>query len=84
MNTYVVKNIGDHPIVLEFEDNSSVKLRPNGKYLWQGPEDNLHFLQDYVDSGQLQAWTFEIDFTPQELEPRVMERVAINWLKEGF
>lgn len=82
MNTYIVKNIDDYPMLLEFQDNSRIKLRPGGLYVWQGPDENVDFLQDYVDAGKLSVWTFETDFTSQQLEKS--PEILFDWLKEGF
>jgi hypothetical protein len=81
-NTYLVKNIDGYPLLLPFADGTIIKLRPNGTYLWQGPNENANFLQEYVDAGKLDVWMFESDFTSQQLVRT--ERVWYEWLKEGF
>lgn len=82
MHTYIVKNIDDYPIVLEFTDGSSKKIRPHSLCIWQGPEENLDFLQDYVDAGKLDVWTFEVDFAARQMERKPL--INFEWLKEGF
>jgi hypothetical protein len=80
--TYVVKNIDDFPLILKFVDGSKVNLRPDRVYLWQGPEENTDFLQQYVDAGKLDVWTFEADFASRQFERRNV--TLYQWQSEGF
>jgi hypothetical protein len=82
VKTYVVKNASESLLELHFTDDSKVKLSPGKLWIWQGSEDNLEFLQENVDAGNLEVWTFEADWDSEQL----VSQVAINfeWQQEGF
>ena len=82
-HTYIVKNIYEDPILLEFTDGSNIRVRPGGVHVWQGPENNLNFLQEYVDEGQLEVSVFETDFTGFEVRP-TLPLPKFDWQREGF
>jgi hypothetical protein len=82
MITFVVKNLGDSPLLLQFDDETRVKLRPHGLHVWQGPSVNTERLQEYVDEGRLEVTVFEYDLTGKGIHPR--KQVDFDWSREGF
>lgn len=83
MKTYVVKNVGEFPMELHFTDGTEMRLGPGKLWIWQGPEANLEFLQEYVDEGKLDVWTFEADWESKQLDPSQLA-IAFDWQREGF
>lgn len=82
MNTYVVKNTDNFPVLLRFPNGKKLRLRPNGLHIWQGLEQNLEFLQDHVNGGKLDVIVYYglgplLRYSKLIMEPS-------EWLREGF
>lgn len=73
MHGFIVENISEDHLMLQFSDGLKIWLRPSSKYCWRGINQDVRFLQDLVDKNQLDVWVFY----PQE-------EYKIDWRQEGF
>lgn len=81
MHAYVVKNIDDFPVWLEFTDGSGTLLRPNATFVWQGSRNSDSLLQPHVDAGRLSVWTIGCDPSGESVPQQVID---FEWREDGF
>lgn len=72
--TYIIKNLTESPISLEFED-AIVNIRPNGLFIWGGTCRDWAILLDLCDKRVIEVITCEADLS---------EEKTTDWIKEGF
>lgn len=73
---YIIKNTGDDPIHLVFDNGDVSVLQPTQVLMWCAPVEQTGYLQHLVDAGKtIDVWCNE------SVE---LEKTNSDWRKEGF
>ena len=80
MERFVVVNVIDEPVYLEFMDGHCHRLDAGKFFTFVGPFDNHRSFQPLIDEGSIQVYTTGLSYYQEFERPHK----AVTWQKEGF
>lgn len=86
MDTYVIRNLEDNPVIIQFTDGTHKRLNPGHFFMYVGPSDNYAVLQDMVDTGTIDVYLIDTDLSSMVYwsDYESDESLPVEWKKEGF